>query len=93
MSEDFIDELRNALDKGAVLSGSDIDARYHHDLAGHPAPKPRAVVRPRTTEDVSALLRLCHREGIPVTMPPEASPSCRPAHRCKSSRNASSRMA
>jgi FAD/FMN-containing dehydrogenase len=67
MSEDFIDELRNALDKGAVLSGSDIDARYHHDLAGNPAPKPRAVVRPRTTEDVSALLRLCHREGVPVT--------------------------
>ena len=63
MSEDFIDELRNALDKGAVLSGSDIDARYHHDLAGHPAPKPRAVVRPRTTGDVSALLRLCHREA------------------------------
>ena len=67
MSGDFIDELRNALDKGAVLSGSDIDARYHHDLAGHPAPKPRAVVRPRTTGDVSALLRLCHREGVPVT--------------------------
>ena len=67
MSEGFIDELRNALDKGAVLSGGDIDARYHHDLAGNPVPKPRAVVRPRTTEDVSALLRLCHREGVPVT--------------------------
>ena len=67
MSEDFIDELRSALDKGTVLSGGDIDARYHHDLAGNPAPKPRAVVRPRTTEDVSVLLRLCHREGVPVT--------------------------
>ncbi|HVQ70319.1 MAG TPA: FAD-binding oxidoreductase [Bradyrhizobium sp.] len=67
MSEGFIDELRNTLDKGAVLSGGDIDARYHHDLAGNPAPKPRAVVRPRTTEDVSALLRLCHREGVPIT--------------------------
>ena len=67
MSEGFIDELRNALDKGTVLSGGDIDARYHHDPAGNPAPKPRAVVRPRTTEDVSALLRLCHREGVPVT--------------------------
>ena len=67
MSEDFIDELRNTLGNGAVLSGGDIDARYHHDIAGNPAPKPRAVVRPRTTEDVSALLRLCHREGIPVT--------------------------
>jgi FAD/FMN-containing dehydrogenase len=67
MSEGFIDELRHAFDKGAVLAGSDIDARYHHDLAGNPAPKPRAVVRPRTTEDVSVLLRLCHREGVPVT--------------------------
>ena len=67
MSEDFIDELRNALDNGTVLSGGDIDARYHHDPAGNPVPKPRAVVRPRTTEDVSALLRLCHREGVPVT--------------------------
>ena len=67
MSEGFIDELRNTLDKGAVLSGGDIDARYHHDLAGNPVPKPRAVVRPRTTEDVSVLLRFCHHEGVPVT--------------------------
>src|SRR6186997_3240382 len=67
MSEDFIDELRNRLDEGAVLAGGDIDARYHHDSAGNPVQKPRAVVRPRTTEDVSALLRLCHREGVPVT--------------------------
>ena len=35
--------------------------------AGKPVPKPRAVVRPKTTEDVSALLRLCHREKVPVT--------------------------
>jgi FAD/FMN-containing dehydrogenase len=67
MSEGFIDELRNTLGSGAVLSGDDIDARYHHDPAGNPVPKPRAVVRPKTTEDVSALLRLCHREGVPVT--------------------------
>jgi FAD/FMN-containing dehydrogenase len=67
MSEDFIDELHNALGKGAVLSGGDIDARYHHDIAGNPVPRPRAVVRPKTTEDVSMLLRLCHREGVPVT--------------------------
>ncbi|WOH54052.1 FAD-binding oxidoreductase [Bradyrhizobium sp. sBnM-33] len=66
MSEDFINELRNTLDNG-VVSGADIDARYYHDLAGNPVPKPRAVVRPRTTEDVSVLLRLCHREGVPVT--------------------------
>ena len=36
-------------------------------MAGRPVPKPRAVVRPKTTEDVSALLRLCHRDKVPVT--------------------------
>lgn len=67
MSDGFIDALHNALDRNAVLSGNEIDARYHHDIGGNPAPKPRAVVRPKTTDDVSALLRLCHREGVPVT--------------------------
>jgi FAD/FMN-containing dehydrogenase len=67
MAGNFIDELRHAFDKGAVLSGDDIDARYYHDPAGLPAPTPRAVVRPKTTEEVSLLLRLCHREGVPVT--------------------------
>jgi len=63
----FIDELRSTLDQGSVLCGAEIDARYHHDMAGIPVPKPRAVVRPRTTEQVSALLQLCHRHGVPVT--------------------------
>ena len=67
MSEGFIDELRSALGDGTVLVGNDIEARYHHDISGTPVAKPRAVVRPRTTEDVSALLRLCHRAGVPVT--------------------------
>ena len=67
MSDGFIDQLRQTLDNGSVLTGADIDARYYHDMSGNPAPKPRAVVRPRTTEDVSALLRLCHREKVPVT--------------------------
>ena len=91
MSEDFIDELRNALDKGTVLSGGDIDARYHHDLAGNPAPKPRAVVRPKTTEDVATLLRLCHRDlgAAPLPhpfvserqFPLQRHPRCRPGKR------------
>ena len=67
MPDGFIDELRSTMDKGSILCGDEIDARYHHDMAGIPVPKPRAVVRPRTTEDVSALLRLCHRHGVPVT--------------------------
>jgi FAD/FMN-containing dehydrogenase len=67
MSDRFIDELRGALDKNAVLTGAEIDARYYHDMAGKPVPQPRAVVRPKSTEEVAALLRLCHREKVPVT--------------------------
>src|SRR5262245_15322123 len=66
MADGFIDELRNAFDRTSVLAGGDIDARYFHDMAGRPVPKPRAVVRPKSTEDVSALLRLCHRDKVPV---------------------------
>lgn len=68
MSDPAIDELRSMLDANAVLTGDAIDARYFHDMAGKPVPKPRAVVRPKNTDEVSALLRLCHREKIPVTM-------------------------
>lgn len=67
MSDGFIDELRTTLPAGSVLTGADIDARYHHDISGNPVAKPRAVVRPKTTEDVSNLLKLCHRERVPVT--------------------------
>ena len=67
MSDGFIDELRNMLASGSVLTGADIDARYHHDMSGYPVPKPRAVVRPRTTEDVSTLLRHCYAGHVPVT--------------------------
>lgn len=67
MSDGFINELRKALDKGSLLPGPDTDSRYYYDLAGKSVAKPRAVVRPRTTEQVSTLLRLCHRENVPVT--------------------------
>lgn len=68
MMDSVIDELRRVLDANAVLTGDAIDARYFHDLAGKPVPTPRAVVRPKNTDDVSTLLKICHREKIPVTM-------------------------
>ncbi|WP_161495161.1 FAD-binding oxidoreductase [Bradyrhizobium canariense] len=55
------------LDSSSVLTGAAIDERYYHDLAGKALAKPRAVVRPRTTEQVSDFLRLCHHEKVSVT--------------------------
>ena len=36
MSAAIIDELRSVFDATTVLTGSDIDARYHTDMAGVP---------------------------------------------------------
>lgn len=66
MTDSFVDRLCKILRKTAVLTNTDSGSRYYHDLAGKPVAQPRAVVRPRTTEDVAALLRLCHCEKVPV---------------------------
>src|SRR5437868_8578180 len=63
----IIDELRAVFDATTVLTGTDIDARYHTDMAGIPVAPPLAVVRPRSTEEVSQFLALCHQARVPVT--------------------------
>ncbi len=67
MQDSFIRQLCETQDNGSVLTGTDIDARYYHDVWNKSAVRPRAVVRPRTTEQVSALLRICNREKVPLT--------------------------
>lgn len=63
----FLDDLRAACDATTVLTGADIEPRYHTDMQGVPVAPPLAVVRPRGTDDVSRLLKLCHAARVPVT--------------------------
>jgi FAD/FMN-containing dehydrogenase len=63
----IIDQLRAEFDATTILTGADIGARYHTDMAGIAVDLPIAVVRPRTTEDVSRILTLCHAARVPVT--------------------------
>jgi len=63
----IIDDLRAAFDATTVLTGSEIDARYHTDMSGIAVAPPLAVMRPRSTEDVSKFLKLCHRARVAVT--------------------------
>ncbi len=67
MQPAIIGELRAAFDATTVLTGADIDVRYHTDIAGITVAPPLAVMRPRTTEDVSRFLAICHRARVPVT--------------------------
>ncbi|WP_225781892.1 FAD-binding oxidoreductase [Xenophilus sp. Marseille-Q4582] len=60
------DALAQALGAGAVLTGEAIPPRHHSDWSGAAPVRPLALVRPRSTEEVAAVLRLAHAYGVPV---------------------------
>ncbi len=62
---DIVSELVALLGAEAVLDSQAVRGRARH--VWDPTPmEARALVRPRTTEEVSAVLKLCHRHGQPV---------------------------
>ncbi|MFO1133283.1 MAG: FAD-binding oxidoreductase [Hyphomicrobiales bacterium] len=62
----LIAELRAALGEGAVLEGEAMGARPASDMSLTGTSLPRALLRPRTTEEVATALRLCNAAGVPV---------------------------
>jgi FAD/FMN-containing dehydrogenase len=63
--DDFAAALKAELGD-AVLLGADMPERSFSDWSGLGAVRPLALVRPRSTEEVSATLRLCNRFRVPV---------------------------
>lgn len=61
-------EFRNLLGADAMVAGDAVDARYLKEyFAAQPAAVcPLALVKPRTTEQVSTILRLCNQYRVPV---------------------------
>ena len=63
----WVAELQDALGGDAVLTDPDVTAAYARDQAVMaPAGVPAAVVFPRSTEQLSAVLRVASRHGVPV---------------------------
>src|SRR3954447_12275982 len=63
----WVRELQDALGPDSVLTDPDVTAAYARDQAMlAEAGTPAAVVLPRSTEEVSAVLRLASRHGVPV---------------------------
>jgi len=58
--------LADVIPDGGLLTSDEDLARYSRDWSGDHYGKPLAVARPRTVEEVSALMAICHRERIPV---------------------------
>ncbi len=61
-----LEQIRSVLDRGDLLTeAEDISGRVSWPGIGESCPA-AAVVRPVTTEEVSAVMRICHEAGQPV---------------------------
>ncbi len=64
----LLEALAAELSPGAVVSGADIGTRHHSDWTRQAACAPVAVLRPRTTAEVSLVLGRCHAASQPVVV-------------------------
>jgi glycolate oxidase len=63
----FVERLRAVLDAGDLLLGDDERADYGHDETEDLVFPPDVVVRPRNTDEVSRVVRLCAEHHLPIT--------------------------
>jgi FAD/FMN-containing dehydrogenase len=66
VASDILAALRATLGNDAVLTGDAIGPRYACDATGVAPKLPLAVLRPRTTEEVSAALQVCNAHRVAV---------------------------
>jgi len=63
--EALLEQLRSVLGDGGVIEGAEVTQRATSFWDARPC-QARAILRPRTTEEVSRVLALCHAAGHPV---------------------------
>lgn len=64
---DLLDALSAIVGADQVFTGAGIDERYKIDLTRKYSSQPAYVVRPASTEQVAAVVKLAQRSGTPVT--------------------------
>jgi FAD/FMN-containing dehydrogenase len=62
----ILDQLTAALGADVITPGDAVDKRYHCDWSAIDPARPLALIRPRTAEQVSTAMRLCHAAGQTV---------------------------
>ncbi|MER8444962.1 FAD-binding oxidoreductase [Mesorhizobium sp. M1066] len=65
-SASLIAALAGVLPNGGLLTADEDLARYSRDWSGDHFGRPLAVARPASVEEMSALMRYCHAQRIPV---------------------------
>ncbi|MDX2002143.1 MAG: FAD-linked oxidase C-terminal domain-containing protein [Chitinophagales bacterium] len=66
LSNRHIDDFTQLLGVDKILTGDAI-AGYDHDETEDLSFFPELVLKPESVEELGAIMRICHREGIPVT--------------------------
>ena len=67
LSQKIIDELRQVCGNDFVKINRDEIENYSHDETEDLRYFPEAVVKPKTAQEISSILKICNREKIPVT--------------------------
>ncbi|HQV53391.1 MAG: FAD-binding protein [Flavobacteriales bacterium] len=67
VGSEFLSGLSTILKSDGILVGKDELLHYGHDETEDLSYPPEVVVRPDTTNEVAAVVRLCSQFGIPVT--------------------------
>ncbi|AXY77539.1 FAD-binding protein [Paraflavitalea soli] len=63
----IIEQFRQITGEGFVLLDEESLNNYGHDETEHLLFPPEVVIRPRTTEEISAIMKICNQHRIPVT--------------------------
>ncbi len=65
-AQTLVAELQAALGASEVLAGDAAGDKYLRDWSGEVGTQPLAVLRPRSTDEVSRILAICHAHRCPV---------------------------
>ena len=68
VTKEDVSILQSALSPDRVLTGDAISPDYAHDELGGVSQMPEVLVRPLSTEEVAAVMRLAYEREIPVTV-------------------------
>jgi len=64
----LIEQLTQTLEPSALFLGDDISEKYHADWSGASACAPAALLKPKTTEQLSQIMALCYEQNQPVVV-------------------------
>jgi glycolate oxidase len=67
LTKEIINQFIDVVGQPYVLWDEETLASYGHDETEHLLYLPEVVIKPRTTEEISAIMKICNQQLIPVT--------------------------